>query len=360
MRKWPATPMYPLTSVTTRNCVQRYLFSHRRESVSSTELILSWIPSDAYGSCRTTSARTGSCGQTLEHWTNRQGESVLFEMIAPYGVPLSTWFAEFRPGSGRLGALAHRLMKSWGLDLALLSADRKARNAASYLPNTLDTSDRRGIADVLRSVVEFWRLFEPHSPGGLGLFDNHLLGHGLRWLSRSDQDEELREPEESEKFGDRIGAMLDRLDLPSSSKAPIGQFLLAEGATAALLTDAHGKAGPTAGDHSKQVLARAAVLLRLATGCARRVVAQSDGDRRNLLEFWWRSRAVNRRLWSADLPPPQCAELWTDAEVAVQRLEAWLDDGAPGKTRLEFWRHRAAEAAVLTTTERICLWGLGL
>ena len=41
-------------------------------------------------------------------------------------------------------------------------------------------------------------------------------------------------------------------------------------------------------------------------------------------------------------------------------MEAWLDDDAPGKTRLEFWKRWAVEAAVLSTTERICLWGLGL
>lgn len=296
----------------------------------------------------------------LEHWTNRQGESVLFNIVEPHGVPLSAWFAAFRPSGGGLGALARGLMQRWGVDLALLAADRKARNAASYRPNTLVASDPRGITEVVRSVTEFWRLCEPHSPAGFGMFDNHLLGQSLGWLSRSDDDEEQGAQERPDEFTERVGVMLDGLNLPSASRATMRRFLLAEEQEAALLTDAQGNVAPAAADHSKQVLARAAVLLRLATGCARRVVEEADADPRDLFGFWWRSHAVNRRLWPTDSTPPPAAELWTDAEVAVQNLEAWLDDDAPGKTRLEFWKRWAAEAAVLSTTERICLWGLGL
>lgn len=296
----------------------------------------------------------------LEHWTNRRGESVLFDIVEPYGVPLSAWFASFRPSGGGLGALARGLMRRWGLDLARLAADREARNAASYRPNTLVASDPRGITEVLRSVTEFWRLCEPHSLGDFGLFDNHLLGRGLEWLSRSDDDEEQGAQERPEDFAGRVGSMLNGLDLPSESRATMRRFLLTEGGTAALLTDAQGNVDRAAADHSKQVLARAAVLLRLASGCARRVMEEADADPRDLFGFWWRSHAVNRRLWPTDSKPPPSAELWTDAEVAVQNLEAWLDDDAPDKTRLEFWKRWAAEAAVLSTTERICLWGLGL
>ena len=296
----------------------------------------------------------------LEHWANRRGESVLFSIVEPHGVPLSTWFAAFRPSGGGLGAVARGLMKQWGVDLALLAADREARNAASYRPNTLEASDPRGITEVLRSVTEFWRFCEPQSPGGFGLFDNHLLGQGLEWVFRIDGDEEQGAHEKSGEFEERIGVMLDGLNLPSASRATMRRFLLAEEQEAALLTDAQGNVAPAAADHSKQVLARAAVLLRLATGCARRVVEEADADPRDLFGFWCRSDAVNRRLWPTDTKPPPAAELWTDAEAAVGNLEAWLDEGAPGKTRLEFWKRWAAEAAVLSTTERICLWGLGL
>lgn len=296
----------------------------------------------------------------LEQWTNQRGASVLFDIIEPAGVPLSTWFTEFASGRGNQRAVAVGLMKRWGLDLKLLSADHDARNAASYRPNALAAAVPRRITDVVRSLSDFWSLCEPGTAGRLRVFDDHLLGQSLEWLFTSLHPDGRSTHEDLVEFADRPEGMFDGLGLSESSRAFMRECLVTKQGSSNLLIDAQENAEPTAADYSRRVLARAAVLLRLATGCAKRVMQAADGNRRKLFEFWWRSRGVNRRLWLSDSRPLDCAELWPEAANAVEELEAWLADPTTKKSRLEFWRRWPAEAAVLTTTERICLWGLGL
>ncbi len=56
-------------------------------------------------------------------------------------------------------------------------------------------------------------------------------------------------------------------------------------------------------------------------------------------------------------PPGTFSDLWRDVDDAIEYLEDWLQAGASEKCGVEFWRKHAAQTAVLTTTERICLWG---
>ena len=102
------------------------------------------------------------------------------------------------------------------------------------------------------------------------------------------------------------------------------------------------------------------MLLRVATGCAKELLAETGAaDARDLLGFWWSSPSVNRRLWDGEAPEA-FGDLWQDAGDAIDHVEGWLAETRSAKSRVDFWKRLATPAAQLSATERICLWGLGL
>ena len=105
-------------------------------------------------------------------------------------------------------------------------------------------------------------------------------------------------------------------------------------------------------EHSKQVLARATLLLRVATGSSADLLKEAGSTVKEALEFWWSSVAVRRRLWSDDDTPSSFTDLWQDIEEALSLSEQWPQD------YYTLWSDHAQEAATLVTTERVFLWGL--
>jgi hypothetical protein len=145
----------------------------------------------------------------------------------------------------------------------------------------------------------------------------------------------------------------------SQQQATIRQFLLraAEPDDLALLREADGHLHVYDQGHHVQVMARAAVLLRLATAACNDLIQQS-GLLTNDLALWRNSFAVDRGLWDVASPPADAADLWSDVQVAVDDLAKW-EATAPANSTLFDWRTRLAQAVeTLTVTDRFVAWGL--
>ena len=271
----------------------------------------------------------------LEHWASDKAYDVLFKIVGLSGIPLATWLEQFHPAGSGVRPLAVDLIKRWGLDLRLLAADREDRNIASYRPTAFVSSGPREIEMVAQTVAAFWKLCRPTESSLFDGIDLLLLRHSLEFVFSRSHPRGRGRRQAPRQYERRIGKMLSGVGLSDAGAGTLRTRLLdSREPGRELLSDAGKRGLPSDMDRSKQVLARATLLLRVATGCAKELLAEIGGaaDTRDLLRFWWSGASVNRRLW--DEPAPDSfGDLWQDAGDAIEDVEAWLAESRPARSR---------------------------
>ncbi len=291
----------------------------------------------------------------LQAWADTSAAHDAFlQAIQPGGFPLFEWFAKFSIGSQ---FLPRNWPQKWGLDLARLAMDRAARNISSYRPTALATPGARPIKDIMNGIFQLWEACDPDSNGGFPILDRHLL---RRSIASVWQDQiEMRNVE---SYQHQLIAVLDGIGLTEYSKSFWREFLSHN-----KLIQSHGlisEASKTDDvnhlDHSRQVLARGTLLLRLATGCSAILLREAGTDVESALDFWRSSRSVRRNLWLRSESLTSSADLWSDVEDAVSSIKEWLDSRGESACRYSLWKEEAVAATTLVTTERAFLWGVGL
>jgi hypothetical protein len=126
----------------------------------------------------------------------------------------------------------------------------------------------------------------------------------------------------------------------------------------AVLVDARGTDTVASPLQHLQVISRAALLLRIATGaCDALLRASSFGITR--ADFWLRQLGEDRGLWEPG-SQDDYGELWDDVQGAVEAIEKWRGTVVPRHASYAGWRKNCpGPIAVLAECERILLWGLG-
>lgn len=288
----------------------------------------------------------------LELWAQSSvAVSAVLESISPGNVPLADWLKQFSIGGM---FLATDWLTSWGLDLARLADDRSARNAASYRPNAFTSPGPRPVSDTIEGILRFWEVCDPESNGGFPVLDRYLLRRciSLGWQgSAASYDGQLHSA---------LGAIA-----PTSPPVKWWRHFLSHQQLTkdhGIIRDASGTVDLHDPNHSKQVLARATLLLRVATGCSADLLRNAGPNVDADLDFWLSSRSVSRRLWHDSDPRTPSIDLWSDVEDASTSLQQWLASTPTGARHSHYalWRDMAKAAATLSTTERAFLWGVGL
>ena len=281
----------------------------------------------------------------LEFWANSPaGSDILFQVIKPGGVPLRDWLDQFSAGSD---FIASEWLQQWGLDLSRLTQDRDARNLASYRPTAFTSPGPRPIGDTMEAILRFWEICEPGATGGFPVLDRDLLRHSLVLVS----------PQVVKSlYENRLNTMLNALDPKGLLPEQWAEFLKYENLQdiSSIIQDANAQDDSYDSEHSKQVLARATLLLRVATGSSADLLGEAGPTVKEDLAFWWSSAAVRRRLWPEDDEPSSFIDLWQDVDEAIDAVNQWPQD------YYTLWSNHAREAATLATTERAFLWGLEL
>ena len=290
----------------------------------------------------------------LEAWAefNSSNETV-FKSIKPGGLPLSDWLNQFPAGSS---FVAKKWLLQWGLDLSRFSKDKKARNVSSYRPTTFVSSGPRLIRATMESILQFWEICEPGPRGGFPILDRHLLRSSLFLISKSHAID-VREKIHEQGLGSALGG-LSPVDKPVEGWI---EFLSYKNLSERhqVLIDVNGNSEPNHLDHSKQVLARAALLLRIATGCSTDLLEETGSDFQEDLEFWQLTPLVRRRLWAESEPIPEPTDLWLDVEEASNSIARWFEQDNFSDCHYALWTERPSAASTLSTAERAFLWGVG-
>ena len=88
----------------------------------------------------------------------------------------------------------------------------------------------------------------------------------------------------------------------------------------AIIVDAAASSEVSAPRHHVQVMARATLLLRVATGASARLLGNA-GISANDIAFWWEPLGLERGLWDSATPPGELSDLWADVRAALEDTE---------------------------------------
>ncbi len=273
----------------------------------------------------------------LEFWADRPaGAALLAGAVRPRGRPIDEWVDGLRLGSGAWTPLGRDWLRTWGLDIRMFSRDRDTRNEASYRPTILRQPPTPNSVGDTDFIARFWPLFEPAPGDPFHEIDRHLLRLTLERAFETTTGSSARG---NAAFEQALARTL-QANAGGGLASSLGRFLIrGESAqTPLLFTAANSRTGHLDATNHANVISRAALLLRVATGATARLfhAAQislddyrfwSDpfGESRGLLRDWKRSgrayRPLGRRRGS-----PQSARACDATWPRWQRLRALPGD----------------------------------
>lgn len=291
--------------------------------------------------------------QLVDH---SSGQDILLSSITPEGVPLSDWLSHVHHGYKQF---ATSLMRRLGFDLSRLAADREARNRASYRPTTFVVQNNRSIDSIVDDVLRFWQLCAPGISRGFPSLDRHILAYALRTL-----DSGWRGGASSTHYAKKLTPLLQNTLRTSVSPALLAVWtdVIRDGRDSqgsTLIGDAFGTVSVFHRNHAKQVLARAVLLLRVATGCSSDLLNTAGTSIVAGFTAWSSRPEVRRRLWAPSSPPNVYGDLWPPIEDAVDATrECFKGSAAPPQDHYALEAVLARETSILSTAERAFLWGV--
>lgn len=276
------------------------------------------------------------CWAALSAWAELPGSfKSIADAISLGGVTLYDATTAFYPVPAS-GMLAQNLIEEWGFDLNSGAEDKDERNLSSYNPNDLSPMPSTTATD-LDFVQDLWAAFEPDR----WFLEKHMLRkildlqqtvHGA--LSPAEQDSGY------EKLDARAQAIVSKEFLFHVDR-PANSVLLARAAD------------PSRPARAESMIARSALLLRLATSLAEANFAAAAVQPLVHREAWWKQFGAERGLWTQDHEPVDMADLWYEVEDALIEVGAVTTGD-----RYAWFGAIPTSAGRLHETERIALWNI--
>lgn len=272
------------------------------------------------------------------------------------GNTLSEWLGHFATVPALAAQLAEDWLRAWGLDIARLAKDRDARNLSSYRPTAFSTSRPLDAETSTRFVCQLWSLCEPTGDNAFAVLDRLLLRSTLQTAFRVAYGRTTKQA--PKQFRQLLASMLTSLKPPTVGGTDWMMFL-----TDASLDDlnplvqASASVEPDNAWHAAQVVSRAFLLLRVASGAGHRLLRQLPATEAQHLSFWTSEVGIDRALWPTGDQPISMLDLWTDVGDAISELNNNLNAGDSFNS---LWKRFPLATSVLSSCERVCLWGLSL
>ena len=310
------------------------------------------------GTCMSIPSSSGThvfTWHALETWSSLpKSHNILLNAIKPAGVPFQEWIDIFGSSAS---ILIDSWLKQWGLDIRRLSEDQESRNIASYRPSALKSNATNDVSSTINAVSHLWDMCEIEATG-FSLLDRHLLRRSIEILFQGVTGRSRKQARKI--YSEKIDEILSKHKLADTARRDLSKFLKFERfeEIPILIKLADSQDSPESMNHSMQVLSRATLLLRVATAMVERLLHDSGTTNRSLLEFWWASDAVRRRLWPATQPPNAFSDLWIDIEDALESVQNWTQESSTDNCHYSFWKDQAQSVSILTTPERVFLWSV--
>lgn len=293
----------------------------------------------------------------LEEWSQRPASGELFSaLVRPEGLTLDEWFQP-QGGASSLAPQAKAWFMQWGMDLGLASKDREARNESSYRPDGVPTTWEVDSKEGLDFVRDTWRALEPSSASNFEQIDRHILRLAVERQYFSITSRQASADDAT--YVTFVASIVDAQNLTTAAERRLKSFLLRQSAPTdpQIFRYSAIKPGNPRGD-AFAVMARAVLLLRIATGAAHQLLNRVGFDA-NLLGFWWQKLGEARGLWRPGAAPEALTDLWADVEDSLRDV---ADMEATSPEVLESFHSLSVaipgSLSILASHERVGLWGL--
>lgn len=221
----------------------------------------------------------------LQEWARGTAAGVLLgDIVAPGNRPIIDWLSAM-PNGVAWQPVATDWLLALGLDLRVFSEDRTARNESSYRPTKLRLGREMEVEPAVRFAVDMWTLLEPGEQSSFGKLDRHMLRITLERAFKATEGRSARQAHR------RFAAVVDAVTAANVGGADIERwrdFLIrkADEADPHVFTQARTNVSMANSEHHTGVMARALLLLRIATGATRRSLLDA-GIGFDALRFWW-------------------------------------------------------------------------
>lgn len=253
---------------------------------------------------------------------------------------------------GRSAALtSSNWINEWMFDLQTSAVDKGFRNRCSYDPHVV-TPHRADLFSAVETVTSFWQLLEP-TPGAKFLeLDKQVIRGALEKAARDSLllngsvatdhavVEELRLA-----YGRVIASAPTFQSVPENFIARVGAV------PHPILT--HARNNEVSPNTPQPVLARATLLLRIATGVTQNLI--QDSGQANQLAFWLDELAERQGIVenSSSLPADR-SELHLDCAVAAEDLDQRFLSGSTNLATL--FSHDDVKPHLFSQLERVVQW----
>jgi hypothetical protein len=294
-------------------------------------------------------------GEVLKAWSKSERSAPLVtEVISPGGVPLKDWLEAYTQGA-MAKATGEGFLRLWGFDVEHLGVDHAARAEASYTPRTAQGCSPPPSSRALQFGAALWRALGPAGSSSFGTLDLHLLRRTLESAHRERFGKKARN--DAARYRRYVEAVVEAVPATLTADGLV-RFLTREHEPddLLLLSEADNRSPSSDPESHLHLMARAALLLRLSSGCARSLLAEAslpEGD----LSWWSDQLAIGRALIEPADAPLVAADLWTDIDDALSELDQEVSGGADA-TYATLHGRCARQLGLLGGCERIALAGL--
>ena len=286
--------------------------------------------------------------ETLSAWASKVDKAEkLLHAITIESKSLSEWLQSVGVIAPSRQLVAKEWLKAWSIDLQVFAGDSKRRNDMSYRPTRIRVPAPQAIdpqLEMAKPIFDSWAQLEPEIVGAISVLDLTLLRQALELVVRE---------------GLCNYASLDQALGSLKQNIPTATFQALEtesrSATAVLraaeIKDFQGKP-------ATPILARALLMLRLASARAASLLAASGVSKEDL-QFWWSALGRDLGLWDNPDDIETFSDLWADVGEARDNAEAQISTIQGGSSVREIGEILAQDTA-LTQFSRAPMWLLGL
>jgi hypothetical protein len=254
---------------------------------------------------------------------------LLREIIEPEpSHSMGEWISAL-PRSMAWQPIATSWLRSLGLDLKRLSEDGTARNESGYRPTRLSIPTQLPSGEAVRFACELWELLEPFQSLPFNSIDRHFLRLTIdsalpttavpksQWVSSIAGIVNKIAPVDGPRWINFLTRQEESKDPSVISMARLGH--LSPSVTSADIV--------LSSDHHLSVMARACLLLRIASGATQRMLFSASLNT-SALEDWWQGFGFSRGLWDVAPVATDLMNLYEDVRVAKDDLDQCATSGA--------------------------------
>ena len=285
--------------------------------------------------------------EILTAWSREPNKAErLLEAIHIESVSLSDWLQSVGVVASARAWVAEEWLNAWSVDLGVYNSDRDRRNETSYRPSRIRLPAAQPVnpfRELSAPLFDSWSELDPEVVGGGAALDVALLGKALILVV--------------ERGVCNYGSLDDALDvleqhLDSNTVDALRTERLSATAIfkAAEVVDFQGKP-------ATPILARALLMLRLASARASELLS-SAGVSKTDLTFWWLPMGKDLGLWN-DHYEDDFLDLWTDVADAKELADG-LIEAMPQESSVRAVSDIICRDLTLTQFSRAPLWLLGL